>query len=246
MIVSDIFDLEYSVSSLSMFLTAPRVGHIELPIIIFGYLKNNPKRGYEINPQPLNIDVNDEKFHMKYYFENQYAYFSEDIDEKFPETLHDELDIHVFMDANHGRDKVAGIFITGLFSVVGSTPTTFSSKNQTTVKTSTFGAEITVLKKAVKESVMLLYHLISMSINVSKPTLVFVDRTSVMLNSTNPGSTLKKKTLVLSYHFFSNNYAENVVEMKKIHTSKYFADPFTKPLASNDFHGFYHECMVNG
>ena len=197
-IVSDIFDLEYSVSSLSMILTSPRVDHISMFIRIFGYLKNHLKRGYAIISQPLNIDANYEKVHMKYYFGNQYAYSSEDIDEQFPEPLPDELDIYIFVYAKHGRDKVTGRSITGLFSVVVSTPTKISSKNQTTVKTSTFGAELTVLKNAVKESVMLRYHLISTSINVPKPTPVFVDSTSVVSKATNPGSTLNKKTVVLS------------------------------------------------
>ena len=36
---------------------------------------------------------------MNYYFENQYAYFSEDIDKHFTEPLLDELDIRVFVDS---------------------------------------------------------------------------------------------------------------------------------------------------
>ena len=34
---------------------------------------------------------------MKYGFGNQYSYFSEEIDEQFPEPLIDELDINVFL-----------------------------------------------------------------------------------------------------------------------------------------------------
>ena len=51
---------------------------------IFSCLKKYPKRGHEINPQPLTIDANYYKVQMKYDFVNQYAYFSEDIDEHFP------------------------------------------------------------------------------------------------------------------------------------------------------------------
>ena len=108
----------------------------------------------------------------------------------------------MFVDAHHGHDKVAGRSITGLFSVVGSTPTTWSSKLQTAVQTSTFGAEFTALKKDFKESFMLWYHLRSMGIKVSKHTPVFLDNLSVVLNATNPGSTLNKKSVALSYHFF--------------------------------------------
>eukprot|EP00957_Ditylum_brightwellii_P064882 4922194-Ditylum_brightwellii.AAC.1 len=67
---------------------------------------------------------------------------------------------------------------------------------------------------------------------------------SVVLNATNPGSTLIKKTVALLYHFVREHAANGVVEIRKIDTDNNFADPFTKPLASNKFHGFSHECMV--
>ena len=86
---------------------------------------------------------------MKYDFLNQYGYFIKDIDEHFPGPLLYELYIHVFLDSDHGNDKVTGRSITGVFSVVGSTPTTWSSKLHTVVQTSTFGAEFIVLNKSV-------------------------------------------------------------------------------------------------
>ena len=49
-IVAGRFDLAYNASSLSKLLAAPRVGHIDLAIMILGYLKEYPKRGYAINP----------------------------------------------------------------------------------------------------------------------------------------------------------------------------------------------------
>ena len=106
------------------------------------------------------------------------------------------------MDADHGHGKVTGRPIIGLFLMVVSTLTTWSSKFQIAVKTSIFGADSTALNKASKESVMIWYHLRSMGIKVSKPTAVFVDNMSVVLNATNPGSTLNKKSVALSYHFF--------------------------------------------
>ena len=113
------------------------------------------------------------------------------------------------------------------------------------MQTSTFGADNTVLKKAVEESVMLRCQLRPTRINVYKPTSLFVESTSVVLNATNNGSTLNKKTVVLIYHFVREKFSNNVVEVKKIHTSNNFEYPLTKPLMINDFYGFYHECMVN-
>ena len=37
-----------------------------------------------------------------------------------------------------------------------------------------------------------------------------------------------------------------MVEVFNIDTNENYADSFTKALVSNEFHGFYQECMVNG
>ena len=91
---------------------------------------------------------------MKYDFGNQYEYFSDDIDDQFPEPPLDELDIHVFVDALRGHIKISIRSITRMFSVVGSAPKTWSSKINTVVQTSTFGAKFTALEKVAKDSVM--------------------------------------------------------------------------------------------
>ena len=109
------------------------------------------------------------------------------------------------------------------------------------VQTSTLGADITVLNKTVKDLVMLRYHLISMGIKLSKPTTIFMDKTSVVLNENNPKIALIKKTVALSYHFVREHVAKNFVDVRKIHIGDNFVDPFTEPLVINDFHGFYHE-----
>ena len=64
-------------------------------------------------------------------FVNQNSYFQEDIDKSFPEPIFDELDLNIFVDADHGHNKVKISSITGLLSVVGSTPPTWSSKRHT-------------------------------------------------------------------------------------------------------------------
>eukprot|EP00957_Ditylum_brightwellii_P165124 12572088-Ditylum_brightwellii.AAC.1 len=85
-----------------------------------------------------------------------------------------------------------------------------------------------------------------MGFKVSVPTPIFVDNISVVLNATNSGSTLNKKTVALLYHFVRERIVNGVVEIRKIDTDNNFADPFTKPLTSNKFHGFFYECMVTG
>ena len=52
---------------------------------------------------------------MNYYFGNHNEQFSDYIDERFPDPLLDELEIHVFLYLNHEHNKVTDRSITGLF-----------------------------------------------------------------------------------------------------------------------------------
>ena len=144
----------------------------------------------------------------------------------------------MFVDSGYDHNKVTGIFITGLFLVVGSTSTTWSSKLHNVVQTSTFRSKFTALKNNVKESVIIWYHLRSMDIKVSKHTHMFVDNMSVVLNAKNPGVAMNKKTVALSYHFVRYHVSNIVLEVRKIHTSDNCSDPFTKPLVIKYFHCF--------
>jgi len=116
-----------------------------------GYLRKHPKHGYFINPRPPTVPTDFERVAIKEDFGYQCSHFTEDIDPRFPEPLLAELDINIFVDADHGHDKVTGGSITGLIALVGSTPVIWSSKRQSCVQLSTFGVEFTALKKAVKE-----------------------------------------------------------------------------------------------
>ena len=51
--------------------------------------------------------------------------------------------------------------------------------------------------------------------------------------------------MIGSSHFVQEPVANDVVKVRKIDTKENYADPFTKALVINEFHVFYHECMVN-
>jgi hypothetical protein len=120
-----------------------------------GYLQKYPKRGYVVNPDPPHIDNEYSDVKIKCDFRNQYSYFQEEIDPRFPKPLLEELDINIFVDADHAHDKVTCRSVTGLFATLGLTPTSWRSKRQTSVQKSTFGAEFTALKAAVEEAITL-------------------------------------------------------------------------------------------
>jgi len=245
LVVAGRFDINFAISSLSRYAAAPRKGQLAMAEDVLGYLKKYPARGYIINSKSPSIDPRYETVKLKEDFGGQYKYFKEDLDPRFPTPLIPEMDINIFVDANHAHDKVTGRSVTGLLCFVGSTPVLWKSQRQASVQTSTFGAEFTALKKAVEQTITIRYYLRSMGVQVTKPTPIFVDNMSVVLNASNPGSTLNKKSVALSYHFVREHVANSVAEIRKIDSTDNYADPFTKALTSGDHHDFFYEVMCN-
>ena len=178
-------------------------------------------------------------------FGKQYHYFKEQIDPMFPEPLITGLSTTFFSDSDLAHDKVTGRSITGVIGLVGSTPVTAISRRQSSVQTSTFGAELTALKTTTEEVLELRYFMRSLGILVDQATPIFVDNAGVVLNTTNPASSLNKKALALSYHFVREHQHGEVINIRHINTEDNYADPMTKALASPKHHGFFYEIMSN-
>lgn len=245
LVVAGRMDINYAVSSLSRFAAAPRHGHLDLARHLLGYLKKYTERGYMINPRDPNIPTQYENVEVKQDFGNQYQYFIEDVDPRFPEPLLPELSINIFVDSDHAHDKTTGRSITGILAMVGSTPTVWLSKRNGAVLTSTYGAEFTALKRAVEEAVTIRYHLRSSGVRVQQATNIWVDNMSVVLSSTNPGSPLNKKNVALAYHFVREHAANEVISIRKIQSTHNYADAFTKALDSTSFHNFFQQILCN-
>ena len=106
--------------------------------------------------------------------------------------------------------------------------------------TSTFGAEFASLKRAAEEAIAYRYFCRSFGIRVTKPTIICEDNMSVVLSSSNPGSTLQHKSIALSYHFVREYVSGEVAETRKVHISQNIANALTKGLDSSRF----YNCMI--
>jgi hypothetical protein len=107
----------------------------------------------------------------------------------------------------------------------------WSSKKQNLCETSTFGSEFVAMKQATEYICGLRYKLRMMGIKVDEPTFVFGDNQSVLANTTNPTSTLKKKSNAIAYHFVRKGVARDEWRTAYIHTDDNVADMLTKPLS---------------
>ena len=78
-----------------------------------------------------------------------------------------------------------------------------------------------------------LHYKLRMGITVDEPAFVFGDNQSVLANTTNPTSTLKKKLNAIAYHFVREGIAHNKWRTTiTINTNGNIADMSTKPLVN--------------
>ena len=87
------------------------------------------------------------------------------------------------------------------------------------------------MKQATEYIRGLRYKLRMMGITVDEPAFVFGDNQSKLANTTAPGSTLKKKSNAIAYHFVREGCARDEWRTTYINTDENVADLLTKPLA---------------
>jgi hypothetical protein len=69
-------------------------------------------------------------------------------------------------------------------------------------------------------------------IPIDGPTNVYCDNNSVVINSTKPESTLKKKHNAITYHRVREAIAAKTIRVAKIDSSTNIADMLTKPVSA--------------
>jgi hypothetical protein len=172
---------------------------------------------------------------MTHDFEDQYAYAYEEIDERFPVPKGKELPVSIFFDSDHGHDRKTGRSISGVIVMVEHTPIVWKSRRQGAVATSTYGAEFYAMKLATEEAITIRYMLRSLGIPVTNPCHMYGDSASVIQNVTRPESPLKKKNLVLCFHFVRENAAIKTIDPVQLASKDNFADLLTKSLLRGEF-----------
>ena len=99
---------------------------------------------------------------------------------------------------------------------------------QNTVETSTYGAELVALRIATEIIIEFRYKLRMMGIPMSGPSVVLCDNQGVVLNTSLPSSSLKKKHNAIAYHRVREAVAAKVIKVQHINGKENFADILTK------------------
>jgi len=191
-------DIATEVSMLSSFLAMPRDGHLQQVFHIFAYLKQH--HNSRIVFDPTYPDLEYEKFERNEW-KNFYGDMKEEIPDNIPEPLGKEFIISCYVDADHAGDKITRRSRTGYAVLLNSAPIYWYSKRQNCIETSSFGSEFVAMKQACEYLRGLRFKLRMMGIPVNDPCFILGDNKSVLVNSSVPESTLKKKSNSIAYHF---------------------------------------------
>jgi hypothetical protein len=142
------FDILVAVMSMSHFSFNPRVGHLERPKRIFGYLrKQHDARIYFTTYIPKNEDLFEVPEH-----DWMYSVFdsAEEIHDKLPVPQGKVVQLTTTKDANMLHYKVTGKSCTGILHKLNQMLIEWSSKRQNTVETATYGSELCGARQATE------------------------------------------------------------------------------------------------
>ena len=104
------------------------------------------------------------------------------------------------------------------------------SKRQNTIKTSMFGSDFVVMRLSFEMIKSMKYKLRMFRIPIDGPAKVYGDNNAVVLNSSSPESTLKKKHHSINYHYVRECDMAGIGLIFKVDTGSNLADLFTKVL----------------
>ena len=183
---------------MSRFRNAPREGHMEAVLRIFGYVKGHLRSRLVFDPAYRDWTTVD------WYDGADWKEFYPDAVELIPpgapEALGNEVQINIFCDAAHATCLATRRSTTGVLIFINGAAVRWYSKRQNTVETSTFGSEFVAMKIAIEMNDALRYKLRMMGVPIDGAANVFGDNASVVKNVTRPESTLNKRHNAIAYH----------------------------------------------
>jgi len=154
------------------------------------------------------------------------------------------VQVTTYVDADHAHNQVTSRSVTGIQLFVNNTPIKWYSKRQNTVETSTYGAELVALRIAIELIIEYRYKLSMMGIPIKGASQVLCDNQSVVLSTSLPSSTLKKKHNALAYHQVREAVAAGIVKVSHIPGTEDVADILTKPTDGPTFRKHLKSALV--
>ena len=223
-------DICTEVSMMSSHLALPRRGHLDAVYHTFGFLKKHHNAEMVFDPREPEVDA--QAFPEQDWERSIYGKVKELLPPNMPTPLGIAMRMIAFVDSDHAGESVTRRSRTGFLIFLNKAPIYWHSKKQTSCETSTFGSEFVAMKQACEYIRGLRYKLRMMGIPCEEPCFIYGDNQSVLANTGNPDSQLKKKSCSIAYHFVREGCAANEWRTTYIRTTSNLADLMTKCLSA--------------
>ena len=152
------------------------------------------------------------------------------------------ISLKVYVDADYAGDSGTRKSTSGFLMMMGNTPTSWYSKLQHCVSTSTAEAEYYSLSECAKHSLWYKNFLNELNIKISSIT-IFVDNKATIYNSKNQSINPKSKHIDIRYHHIRDLVNKQIIRLKYIKSKDNLADGFTKYLNSNSMDKFRNSIL---
>ena len=224
-------DIAVEVSMMASVMAMPRRGHLEQLYHIFAFLKI--KHNAELVLDPTIPEIDESCFERKDWQHTVYGEVKEDVisnsSPHYREPRGLGFVIRAYVDSDHAGESVTRRSRTGYVVLLNKAPIYWFTKKQIGIETSSFGSEFTAMKQCCEYLRGLRFKLRSMGIPVDLPSMIYGDNKSVLTNSSQPFSVLKKKSNSIAYHFVREGTAKDEWRIAYVNTNNNCADMLTKP-----------------
>ena len=196
-------DINVEASMMYSHLEMPREGHMQEILHVFTYLKKHMNTEMVFDPSEQEIDMN--SFQRQDWRYSIYSSPGGDLKEALPPNIPKPLGhgfkIRCFVDSDNAGESLTRQSQTGFIVMSDNAPIYRHLKKQTSVDTSTFGNEMMAMKRAEDYIRGFRYKLRMFGIPVEEPSYMYGDNQSVLVGSTKPESTIKKKAQSIAFRF---------------------------------------------
>ncbi len=169
---------------------------------------------------------------IKYDWGEVYANFVEELPPDMPEPKGKPVCTTNFVDANLMHGLTNGKSVSVIIHMINLTPTDWYCKKQNRVESATYGSEFMAARIAVEQIIDMRYTLRMMGVPLDGPSWLLGDNESVIVSSTIPTSTLKKRHNSISYHLCQEVITLSIVNFIHISEDENPADVLTKHFGS--------------
>ena len=161
-----------------------------------------------------------------------------------PNYNQDDWCITVYSDSDWAGNKENRHSITGFIIFFLGVPILWRSRAQKALALSSAEAEYYAMSEAAKEIRVIVQLLESMSVEVKKPIVVYVDNIGAIFMSENASATSRTRHIDAQYHFVREFIEEGFLKIVFVNSIENKSDMFTKNVSSNIYESHVQDYVM--